>query len=377
MIRFNQSLIALLSLVVVGALVQRGSAIAQTAYINEIKGKVELKRKTWSEFRAVSRVGTQLSDGDQLRRASSAVVIIACPNGKKQPVRIAEERLGLKQICPQWKVVISKGPPPLISIGGVNAQIPYLISPRRTLLLSNTPTLRWHPVPGATQYTVQVITPKGTVWQTQVKEPQVTYPSQPALQPGIPYSVVIQTNTGKSSQSETSTGTEFILLQGTEAKAVQAEVQQLLQGDLSDEVKALKLAAYYRNYRVPQSSAYGLSEKTANGYRLSAEAIAALETLITQGKRSPLIYRTLGDLYLQTGVMNPAENAYLREIENIQSFEDLEEWSLSLYGLGELYEVSQNLQQALIFYTQAKAGFALLRDERAEALSRAIARLRR
>ena len=91
MIRFNQSLIALLSLVVVGALVQRGSAIAQTAYINEIKGKVELKRKTWSEFRAVSRVGTQLSDGDQLRRASSAVVIIACPNGKKQPVRIAEE----------------------------------------------------------------------------------------------------------------------------------------------------------------------------------------------------------------------------------------------------------------------------------------------
>ena len=375
MIRFNQSLIVLLSLVVVAA--QPGSAIAQTAYINEIKGKVELKRKTWSEFRPVSRVGTQLSDGDQLRRASSAIAIIACPDGKKQPVRIAEERLGLKQICLQWKVVISKGPPPLISIGGVDAQIPYLISPRRTLLLSSTPTLRWHPIPGATQYTVQVIGPKGTVWQTQVQDPQVTYPSQPALQPGIPYSVIIQTSTGKSSQSETSTGTEFILLQSTEAKAVQAEVQQIRQGDLSDEVKALKLAAYYRNYRVPQSSAYGLSEKTANGYRLSAEAIATLETLLAQGKRSPLIYRTLGDLYLQTGVMNPAENAYLRAIENIQSLEDLEEWSLTLYGLGELYEVTQNLQQALIFYSQAKASFILLNDQRAEALNRAIARLRK
>ncbi|PSB15842.1 hypothetical protein C7B65_23420 [Phormidesmis priestleyi ULC007] len=375
MSRFRKPLIALLSLVVVAA--QRGSAIAQTAYINEIKGKVELKRKTWSEFRPVNRVGTQLSDGDQLRRASSAVVIIACPNGKKQPVRLAEERLGLKQICPQWKVVISKGPPPLISIGGVNAQIPYLISPRRTLLLSSTPTLQWHPVPGATQYTVQVISPKGTVWQTQVKEPQVTYPNQPALQPGIPYSVVIQTNTGKSSQSETSTGTEFILLRDTEAKAVQAEVQQILQGNLSDEVKALKLAAYYRNYGVTQPSAYGLSEKTANGYRLSAEAIAALETLIAQGKRSPLIYRTLGDLYLQTGVMNPAENAYLRAIETVQSLEDLEEWSLTLYGLGELYEVTQNLQQALIFYSQAKAGFILLNDRRAEGLNRDIGRLKK
>jgi len=142
MIRFCKTLTALLSLMVIGVLAQQSRAIAQTAYINEIKGKVELKRKTWSEFHPISRVGTPLSDGDQLRRASSAVVVIACPDGKKRPVRIADERLGLKAICPQWKAVIFKGLPPLIGIGGVNAQIPYSIAPRRTLLLSRTPTLR-------------------------------------------------------------------------------------------------------------------------------------------------------------------------------------------------------------------------------------------
>lgn len=377
MTRLSKLLTALLSLVFVGAAVRENSVSAQTAYINEIRGKVELKRKTWSEFHPVSRVGTPLSDGDQLRRASSAVVVIACPNGKKLPVRIANERLGLKTICPQWKAVVFKGPPPLISVGGVNAQIPYLIAPRRTLLLSRTPTLRWHPVPGATLYKVQVIGPQGTVWQTQVKEPQVTYMGQAALQAGIPYSVVIETNTGQSSQAEISAGTEFILLQEAEAKVVQAEVQQILQSDFSNEVKALKLVAYYRNYAVPNPSAYDLSEQAANSYRLSAEAITTLETLIAQEKQSPLIYRTLGDLYLQTGVVASAENAYLQAIASIQSLEDLEEWSVTLYGLGELYEVTQNRQQALIFYSQARAGFILLNDQRAEALNRLIDKLRK
>jgi len=213
------------------------------------------------------------------------------------------------------------------------------------------------------------------VWQTQVKESQVTYSGTSALQPGIPYSITIQTNTGKASQSEA--GAEFILLRDAEAKVVQAAVNQIAQSDFNADIKALKLVDYYSTYEVPEPLAYGLSEKTAKSYRLNADAIATLETLIAQDKQSPLIYRTLGDLYLQTGAIAPAENAYLRAIENIQSLEDLEEWSLSLYGLGELYEVTQNLQQALIFYSQAKAGFILLNDQRAEGLNRDIARLRK
>nr|WP_290226758.1 hypothetical protein [Trichocoleus desertorum] len=373
----TKSLVVILSLVVVEATVQQGNAIAQTAYVNEVKGKVELKRKTWAEFRPISRVGTPLVDGDQLRRASNALVVVACPNGKKQPVRRAEERIGLKEICPQWKGVISKGPPPFISIGGTNAQMPYLILPRLTLLLTPTPTLRWHPVPKATQYTVQVVGPQGTVWQTQTKSTQIAYPSKPALQSGVPYSVVIQANTGQSSQAENTTGTEFIILRDPEVKAVRAEVAQILQGNFSNEVKSLKLANYYSNYELPQPSAYGLSDKAAKSYRLTAEAIAVLEDLTKQNQQSPLIYRTLGDLYWQIGLVRPAESAYLGAIANIQYSEDLEEWALAMSGLGELYEATQNPQQALLWYSQAKIAFTLLEDQRAKAVDRRIQKLRK
>lgn len=372
-----RSLITIGFLVVMGAIGQPRSAIAQTAYINQIQGKVELKRKTWANFHPVTRVGTSLEQGDQLRRASNAIVVVACPNGKKQPLRRAEERTGLTEICLQWKGVISKGPPPLGSIAGINSQIPYLISPRRTLLLTSTPTLRWNPVSRATQYTVQLLGPKGTVWQTQVKEPQITYPGNPALQPGTPYSVLIQTNTGKSSQAESSTGSEFIILQTAEAKAMQAEANTILQSDFSEEVKAIKLANYYGNYEISQPSAYGLSEQAAKGYRLNADAIAVLESLTTKDQRSPLLYRTLGNLYWQTGLMRPAEVAYGRAIDSVQSLEDLEEWSLTMFGLGELYEATQNPQQARLWYSQAKTGFILLDDQRAEVARRRIERLKK
>lgn len=372
----SRPLIAILSLLAVAAVVQQGSAIAQTAYIAQVKGKVELKRKTATEFRPVTRVGTPLSEGDQLRRASTAVVLVACPNGKKQPVRRAEERTGLTEICPKWKGIISKGPPPLGSIGGLNPQLPYLISPRRTFLLNRTPTLRWHPVPGTTHYTVQIVGPQGPVWQTQVKETQVTYSGQPELQPGTRYSVVIQTNTGQSSQAEGSTGNEFIILRESEAKAVQAEVNAILQGDWGDEIKTLKLANYYSNYEVTQPSSYGLSEQAAKGYRLNAAAIAVLENLIDRGQRSPLLYRSLGNLYWHTGLVRPAKGVYLQAIENVQSLEDMEEWSLAMFSLGELYEATQEFQQALLWYGQARTGFIFLGDQRAEAINRRITKLR-
>jgi len=373
----NKILIRTLALVAI-SLLNRQTAIAETPYIDSVQGNVELKRKTVNEagFRVIKRGPVSLSVGDQLRLGSGAVATIICP-GKNKPreIRQAGERLGVQKLCPEWKAIVKKGPPPLIAISGTNPQIPFLITPRRTLILDPKPTIRWNPVPGSSQYTVKIVNAQGIVWQTQVKESQVTYSGTSALQPGIPYSITIQTNTGKASQSEA--GSEFILLRDAEAKVVQAAVNQIAQSDFNADIKALKLVDYYSTYEVPEPLAYGLSEKTAKSYRLNADAIATLKTLIAQDKQSPLIYRTLGDLYLQTGVMAPAENAYLRAIETVQSLEDLEEWSLTLYGLGELYEVTQNLQQALIFYSQAKAGFILLNDQRAEGLNRDIARLRK
>lgn len=75
--------------------------------------------------------------------------------------------------------------------------------------------------------------------------------------------------------------------------------------------------------------------------------------------------------------MKPAEKAYLDANDQVQSVEDLEEWAFAMVGLGELYEATQNPQQALLWYRQAKAGFTLLSDQQAEALTRRIERLKR
>ena len=87
------------------------------------------------------------------------------------------------------------------TIGGIDANIPYLITPRHSLILDPTPLLRWHPVPKTTAYTLVVTGPNGELWRTQTSEPQLVY-AGPNLTPGVAYHVTITTNTGQSSQAD-------------------------------------------------------------------------------------------------------------------------------------------------------------------------------
>lgn len=366
-----------LSLLALSLTIGTTAAIAATPYVDSVKGRVELKRKNASDegFRVITRGPVSLSSGDQLKISPGAIAKVVCP-GQNAIVkkRGTGERLSTQKICPTWRAVIDKGAPPIGEMGGKDAQIPYLISPRRSLILTSTPTLRWNPVAGATQYTVQIKNAQGIVWQTQVKTPQVTYPGTPALTPSIPYTVIIKTNTGKSSESEF--GSQFLLLRSAELKTVQAETNLITQIDASPEIKALRLADYYASYQLPEPTVYGLTEKTVKDYSLSADAIDTLETLLKTSKPTPLIYRKLGTLYTNIGVTLPAEQAYLKAIDSIQSPEDLEEWTLTAVALGELYELAQERKQAIGWYQQARAGFIFLSDKRAETLIYRIEKLK-
>jgi hypothetical protein len=368
-----------LSLITLGIVIGQFPAIAATPSVASVQGRVELKRKTAAAegFQVITRTPKPLNLGDQLRLSSGAIAKISCPGeSKTKSIQKAGERLGIGDLCPKWKPVIGKGPPPIESMGGNNPKIPYLISPHRTLILNATPTLRWNAVAGAIKYTVQIKHGQRTIWQTQVQETQVTYPGNLVLQPSIPYSVTIETDNGKSSQSET--GNQFIILKDADAKVVQGEIRLINQLNFSPEVKALKLAEYYTNYEVPEPAAYGLTDKTTKSYRLTADAIATLESFLKQSQSSPpLFYRMLGNFYAQTGVMRPAEQSYLQTIAQVQSLEDMEEWSLAMYGLGELYEATQDTQQALIWYGQARVGFRLLDDQREIIADRSIERLKK
>ncbi|MDZ8185776.1 MAG: tetratricopeptide repeat protein [Nostoc sp. ChiSLP02] len=335
-----------------------------SARIDSSTGKVFLKRPDWSNFRPVS-IGTELNQGDQIKPDKGVRVRVVCPNLSKPFVPIGVPS-GLKTICPVWQAIISKAPPPAGTLGGTNPLIPYLITPRHTLLLSSTPTFRWNAIPKATQYTVTLQSPTGVVWQKQVKNNSVVYPGLPRLQSGTNYSLVIKANTGKTSQDEGTSNLDFRVLRKSEAAAIQSEVTKITKLGLNEQVTALMLANVYSRYTLPQDAipAYGLTADTFKSYNLSAEAIATLETLVKTGKRSTIIYRSLGDIYWQTGLAQKAIDNYLAAIKLAKSDEDLEEKILAQFALGDVYAAIDDNKQVISWYSQAKDGYTLLGDSR-------------
>lgn len=342
----------------------QSKAVVYSARIDSTTGRVLLKRVDWSDFKPVS-VGTELSQGDQIKPDKDVKVRVVCPNLSKPLVPMGVPS-GLKTICPVWEGIIAKAPPPSGILSGTNPLIPYLITPRHTLLLSKTPTFRWNAVTKATQYTVTLVSPTGVVWQKQVKKTSIVYSGNPPLQPGTKYSLIIKANTGKSSQDEGTSNIDFRVLRQSEAEAIQTEVTKITNLGLSEQVTALMLANLYSRYILPQNTiqAYGLTAETFKSYNLSAEAIATLEVLIQQNQQSPIVYRSLGDIYWQTGLAQKATDNYLTAIELAQGSEDLEQKTLAQFNLGEVYAATNNNKQAINWYSQAKNGYALLSDNK-------------
>ena len=182
--------------------------------------------------------------------------------------------------------------------GGLDPLIPYIISPRRTLLLTDKPVLRWNPVAGATSYTVSIVSEEGILWeQKDVRETQLVYPGVPPLKPGVEYKLIVLADSGASSEKEDGQGRTFQLLGAGEAKHVREAVDLLDRQSLSGDDKALLQAYLYR------------------GYYLRAEAIDTLEKQAASGSKNPEVYRLLGDLYLQVGVTPLAEKNYMEAIK--------------------------------------------------------------
>jgi tetratricopeptide (TPR) repeat protein len=78
---------------------------------------------------------------------------------------------------------------------------------------------------------------------------------------------------------------------------------------------------------------------------------------------SPLIHRTLADLYWQTGLLRPAETEYLKAIALAKTPESLEDATLAQEQLGQLYWVMGKRVDAQKAFSQAKEGYTKLGDQ--------------
>jgi tetratricopeptide (TPR) repeat protein len=177
--------------------------------------------------------------------------------------------------------------------------------------------------------------------------------------------VIIRTNSGKSSQDE--------LNPDGKSKSTHLEFRVLRPGDTpkiantnpTEIADILTLVDRYSNYVIQESllPSYQLPRDYAETYNLTGEAIALLEKVIQQGQSSPLIHRTLGDMYWQTGLIRPAEIAYQKAIALAKSPENLEDATLAQEQLGLLYWVMGKKVEAHKAYSLAKEGYIILGDK--------------
>jgi hypothetical protein len=326
-------------------------------WIIEASGDVLLKRSGWSDYQLTS-VGTELYPGDILHPTRGARVLVQCANGTtiwSVPDGVIS---GATNGCPPQTIPVSRHRGDIIPPrGGINPLIPYIISPRRTLVLNPLPTLCWNPVPGASCYSVNLIGDEEVLWERQVREAEIVYSGEPPLESGVDYLLIIQADTGVSSEEEDLPDLGFNLLDENKITLVRDTVDQLVNLDLTDEAKSLALVHVYIKYE------------------LRAEAIAILEALVKLGSKTAAVYRTIGELYTEVGLNLLARKYYLKAIE-LTGSEDIEGQALVAAGLGKVYEAIASPQDAIGWLTQARDSYATLGDtQQALALAQKLTRL--
>jgi hypothetical protein len=240
-----------------------------------------------------------------------------------------------------------------------NSLFPVVISPRKTMLRTLRPTIRWSPIPDANASTIYKVILYGegmnVIWDREVMaETRLPYPhDERPLKPGQTYKVVI-TSDGLSSQQDNSPGLGFTTLT--------ADQSQLLAGE---EAKRKQL-------KLPETQIRFLIVNLYAARELYSEAIEQLEGLYTTMK-GPAVAGTLGDLYAVTGLNREAEKKYLEALE-LTDADDLDGLGMLQRNLAQVYENLGIFDQAVARLKEAMKAYrrlgnramlnALLKEER-------------
>ncbi|MEG4942377.1 hypothetical protein [Microcoleus sp. F4-D5] len=313
-------------------------------------GEVAIERQNGLIVRPTS--GTPIYPGDKLRTAQNGQLTIQCADLGIKSIAPGENQLNScllateesKSDCSRDLIKCpDRGDG---QIAWNSAPIPYIISPRRTKLLDSKPILRWNPVAGATSYKLSLRENGAKLnWEMTVSGTEAVYPGEPALKPGVRYRLIVEANTGASSESAVGEGDiEFSLLDETEVERVKSEVGAIDKQVANENAKKLAISSVYLNTN------------------LIAEAREILETLQETGVETPPIYRTLGDLYLEKLQLVPQAEVYYSKVINTAKPDDIEELTAARYGLGQVHSAMRNNLEAVKYLRMAKDGYTTLGD---------------
>jgi hypothetical protein len=323
--------------------------------IIEINGSVSIKRRNQSTYQSAS-VGATLNIGDLIRPAIGARVKVRCANDSIWAVPAGIES-GLGAGCPE-SVGTAR------SLGGRGSDdflafLNHAFIPG-TQVLSTAPLLRWEAIPNATEYRIQIRENVSytfpleyrLLWETSTSETIAQYQGEP-LQASQDYQLIISTVI--ASGTEETTKMLFRVIAPEQTIAITSAIDRLQSQDLSDEAKAIALAALYQDTAQPNT------DPPANR-GLLLEALPPLETLVAEGNRTPYVHRLLGDLYLQLGWFDLAQSRYQKAIEIAQLESDRQDWAAAQVGLACIAAEQQDLARARSLLQGAKVGYKLSED---------------
>ncbi len=285
----------------------------------KVTGDLSHKRPGWKEYFPLS-FGTALHWDDLLRAAADAQGLVVCADLTVAEVP-ANYQGGLP--CPRAEPVLTRGESLVVGPRRdtqLAPSIPYILSPRRTFILTPHPVLQWQPSSsGIITYTVEVR--GGSLdWKVETTATELVYPDNaPLLEPGMPYHLVVVDERGRSSEEEkTSLDLSFVLHPPKEIETIEALVARVRGLGLDDRAARLLISEIY------------------TAHQLRSDAIALLEGLAA-GEGAPAIHGRLGDLYLEIGLYREARQAYERALSGYRSFGDKAGEAASLSGLGLAY----------------------------------------
>ncbi|AOY84209.1 tetratricopeptide repeat protein [Moorena producens JHB] len=313
------------------------------------KGNVQVKKTQWSKFNPAD-YGITLNSNDQIKLGSKASVTIYCSN--QNPWKVTQPGTYIvSQGCPTGEPVIRLCPDsnpdcnndtrrPTGTEEKRLQQLPYLISPRHTLVFNDSFTLRWNGVSGTTQYTIKV-----GDWKGQTNETQIVYDGE--LEPGYSYYVKVSADNRvfSTEEDEDRFYSKFKVLEEEEAKTLQEQVAVIKQQELSQAQEALILAYFYR------------------GHELNTEAIQVLERLVKSGSQTTTVYQLLGDIYQQVGLTLMAKEVYGQGLALTREEENSDVKAMMQWGLAEVEYTLANRDEAVELLDKAKASYSALGNQ--------------
>jgi hypothetical protein len=224
-----------------------------------------------------------------------------------------------------------------------DTSLPYVLTPRNTALIGTDGlTLRWHPVDGASSYTVEI----GGRNVGQFTETEAVFDELGFLEPNYRYTIVITTDTGISSELGTPT-VGFALLPEAERDLVNAQVEAIKAASLEPDEEALAIALEYFGFEH--------SDPDWHSHALNQAAIEVLETRIQAGTEDSRVYLLQADTYWRIGLSLLARERYEEALTYAQAAGQAEFQAESHWGLADVAEGQTEYEEALAHLQAAQA----------------------